>query len=64
MKTTELRNKNLEELKRVEFELIKESFNLTMQKATGQLSKPHHIQKVRKDISRVYTIMSEKGRQK
>lgn len=61
MKTSELRNKSFEELKKVEFELLRESFNLTMQKALGQLSKPHHIQKVRKDIARVYTIMSEKG---
>ncbi len=61
MKASELRQKTVQELKEIESQLLKESFNLRMQKATGQLSKPDQIGKVRKDIARVYTVLSEKG---
>lgn len=61
MKATELRQKSVQELKELESSLLRESFNLHMQKATGQLSKPDQIMKVRRDIARVYTILTEKG---
>lgn len=61
MKAAELRQKSISELKEIESTLLREGFNLSMQKATGQLNKPHQIKKVRKDIARVYTILTEKG---
>jgi large subunit ribosomal protein L29 len=63
MKAIELRQKNVQELKKVESELLREIFNLQMQKVTGQLSKPDQIRKVRRDIARVNTILTEKGEQ-
>ena len=63
MKASELRQKNVQELKEVESGLLRESFNLHMQKATGQLSKSDQIKKVRRDIARVYTVLTEKGGQ-
>ncbi len=63
MKASELRQKTVQELKEVEAGLLRESFNLQMQKATGQLSKPDQIKKVRRDIARVNTVLTEKGGQ-
>lgn len=40
--------------------LLKEQFNLRMQKATGQLSNNAQFKKVRRDIARINTIMNEK----
>jgi len=62
MKATELRQKTVQELLKLEQELHRESFNLHMQKATGQLNKPDQIKKVRKNIARIYTIIGEKGK--
>lgn len=61
MKASELRQKSVEELKKLENELLREGFNLQMQKATGQLSKPDQIKKVRREIARVNTILTEKA---
>ncbi len=63
MKASELRKKTVLELKEVESVLLRESFNLRMQKATGQLNKSDQIKKVRRDIARVYTVMTEKDGQ-
>lgn len=63
MKASELRKKSVQELKEVESGLLREGFNLHMQKATGQLNKPDQIKKVRRDIARVYTVLTEKGGQ-
>ena len=59
MNAQELRKKKSNELKTLLFELKREQFNLRMQKGTGQLSKPSEMKRVRKDISRVKTIMTE-----
>lgn len=61
MKASELRQKTVEELNSMQVELLREQFNLHMQKATGQLSKPDQIRKVRRDIARVNTVITEKG---
>ncbi len=61
MKASELRQKTVQELKETQLGLFREQFNLHMQKATGQLSKPDQIRKVRRDIARINTIISEKG---
>ena len=59
MKATELRQKSQEELGTVLDELLKEQFNLRMQRGTGQLSRPSRMNEVRKDIARIKTIMNE-----
>ena len=40
--------------------LLREQFNLRMQKATGQLAANSKLRKVRRDIARIKTIMNEK----
>jgi large subunit ribosomal protein L29 len=61
MKATELRNKSVEELKEEMLALLKEQFNLRMQKGAGQPPKPDLFRKVRHDIARIKTILKEKG---
>ena len=60
MKTTELRNKSVEELTKKLDELKKDLFMLRMQHATNQLDNPLQLAAVKKDIARVKTIIREK----
>jgi large subunit ribosomal protein L29 len=41
--------------------LLKEQFNLRMQKATGQLANSARMRAVRRDIARLKTVMNEKA---
>ena len=61
MKAKEIREKTENDLKEELLSLHREQFNLRMQKATGQLSKPDQIQKNRRTIARIHTILAEKG---
>jgi large subunit ribosomal protein L29 len=61
MKTTELRQKNKDELQGELVELLKAQFSLRMQNATQQLSNTSQIGKVRRDIARVRTLIREKA---
>lgn len=61
MKASELRAKQVGELKRILVDLHRESFNLRMQKATGQLGQSHQIKVVRRDIARLNMVLAEKG---
>lgn len=60
MKATELREKSVDELQQSLLSLLKDQFNLRMQKATGQLSQTHLIGQVRRDIARVKTVLNQK----
>lgn len=60
MKATELRQKNVEELNKELIALRTEAFNLRVQKSTGQSPKTHLIKKVKLDIARIKTVISEK----
>lgn len=60
MNATELRNKSAAELRTELKGLLREEFNLRMQKATGQLARHHQFQRVRKDIARIKTVLNEK----
>ncbi|APZ44077.1 50S ribosomal protein L29 [Acidihalobacter ferrooxydans] len=62
MNVAELREKSVTELQGELIELRRAQFNLRMQKGAGQLSKPDQVGKVRKDIARVKTVLSEKSR--
>ena len=61
MKSSELRAKDQAQLDQELNELLKAQFSLRMQKATQQLSNSSQIKKVRRDIARVRTILSEKA---
>jgi len=60
MKAIELRQKSKDELSEILLNLSRESFNLKMQKATGQLSRPDQVRKVRRDVARIHTVLKEK----
>jgi large subunit ribosomal protein L29 len=64
MKINDLRKKSETELAEELLGLRKEQFNLRMQRATGQLSRPDQFDKVRKNIARIKTLLGESARQK
>ena len=61
MNAQELRVKNESELREELSGLLQEQFSLRMQRGTGQLTAPHDLRRVRRDIARVQTILNEKG---
>ena len=61
MKASELKDKGVEELNSELKGLLREQFNLRMQKGTGQLSQPHRVSQVRRDIARVKTVLNQKA---
>ncbi|MFH0933037.1 MAG: 50S ribosomal protein L29 [Nitrospirota bacterium] len=63
MKASELRAMTTEELMKKEQDLRKELFNLRFQQATGEIQNPLRIHAVKKDITRVLTIITEKSKQ-
>ncbi len=63
MKANELREKSVSELQDELNGLLREQFNLRMQRGTNQLSQPHRMKAVRRDIARVKTILNQKAEQ-
>lgn len=61
MKANELRDKSVDELKNELLALLKEQFNLRIQKGMGQAPKPNLLKTVRLNIARIKTILNEKG---
>ncbi len=61
MKASELRAKDTTELNNELIELLKAQFSLRMQLATQQLSNTSQLGKVKKDIARVRTILTQKA---
>ena len=59
-KGKELRQRTVEELKTELRNLLREQFNLRMQKATGQLGQTHQLRDVRRNIARHRTLLREK----
>ena len=59
-KIKELKAKSAKELKSQKIDLLKEQFNLRMQKGTGQLTQNHMFKNIRRDIARINTILSAK----
>ncbi len=55
MKATELREKSAQQLNEQLLELLRDQFNLRMQKATGQLGQSHLLKQVKRDIAREKT---------
>jgi len=64
MKASELKNKSAADLHTELLSLTKAQFGLRMQVATQQLTNTSEIRKVRRDIARVKTVLTEKGARK
>jgi len=60
MNAQDMREKNESELREELSGLLREQFNLRMQRGIGQLATPHDIRRVRKDIARIKTVLNEK----
>ena len=60
MEALDLRKKSESELREELTGLLKEQFNLRMQRGIGQLATPHELRRVRRDIARVQTVLNEK----
>lgn len=60
MKASDLRQKTKAELDSMLNDLVRERFNLRMQKGTGQLTKPSEVKRVRHSIARIQTVLNEK----
>lgn len=60
MKAQDLRAKTPAELNQELLALLKEQFNLRMQKGSEQNTKPHLNSRVRRDIARVKTVLRQK----
>ena len=64
MKADELRSLSLENLEKELLALLKAQFGLRMQNSTQQLTNTNQLRNVRRDISRVKTIITELAGQK
>jgi large subunit ribosomal protein L29 len=62
MNAADLRTKSVSELKMELHNLLRERFNLSMQKGSGQLARPDQVKKVRRDIARINTVLTEKSK--
>ena len=60
MNAQDMREKNETELREELSGLLREQFNLRMQRGIGQLATPHDLRRVRRDIARIKTVMNEK----
>lgn len=62
MNLQELREKSIEELEREILKLLREQFNLRMKAAASQLKETDLFKKIRRDIARIKTLLTEKVR--
>ena len=61
MKAKELREKSVQQLNEQLLGLLRDQFNLRMQKATGQLGQSHLLSQVKRDIARVNTVLNQQA---
>ena len=61
MKANELREKYAQQLNEQLLGLLRDQFNLRMQKATGQLGQSHLLSQVKRDIARVKTVLNQQA---
>ncbi|MCC8098249.1 MAG: 50S ribosomal protein L29 [Eubacterium sp.] len=57
----ELNDKTVDELKTALVDAKKELFNLRFQNATNQLNNTARISRVKKDIARIQTVLTQKA---
>ncbi len=60
VKTKDLRAMSIDELEAKLLENKKEQFNLRIQQSTGQLSNTAQIRKVRREIAKINTLITER----
>ena len=60
VKTKDLRAMTIDELETKLTENKKEQFNLRIQQATGQLQNTSNIRKVRREIAKINTLITER----
>lgn len=63
MKATELRQKDIKELKHLLVEQSQQQFKKRMQKGLEQTPNPKDLRRLRRDVARIHTIINEKERQ-
>ena len=61
MKSNELREKPVDELKAALGDELKSQFKLRMQHATGQLNESHKVKETRRNIARIKTVINQKA---
>lgn len=61
MKANELREKSAQQLNEQLLGLLRDQFNLRMQKATSQLGQSHLLSQVKRDIARVKTVLNQQA---
>lgn len=62
MQAIELRGQSIEELDELLLALLREHFNLRLQKSNDQLNRHSQIRVAKRNIARVKTILNEKKR--
>jgi large subunit ribosomal protein L29 len=62
MKIKALREMNLQGLKQEMLALLKEQFNLRVQKSSKQLTQTHQLKRVRRHVARILTVIREQER--
>ena len=61
MKTSELRDLTVDELRQREREMEDQVFRMRIQKSMGQLEVPMKIRTTRRDLARVKTVIRQKS---
>ena len=61
-KNDDLRSKSADELNKELLELRRAQFGLRMQLATQSLTRNSEIQRVKREIARVHTVLTEKAK--
>jgi len=61
MNVNEMKGKTVVELGDELNSLLQEQFSLRMQKGMGQMNDAHELRRVRRDIARIKTVMTEKS---
>ena len=63
MNVNEMKSKTVVELRDELKGLLQEQFSLRMQKGMGQMTNIHELRRVRRDIARIKTVMTEKSQE-
>jgi len=63
MNVNEMKSKTVVELRNELKVLLQEQFNLRMQKGMGQMTNVHELRRVRRDIARIKTVMTQKSQE-
>jgi large subunit ribosomal protein L29 len=64
MKASELKAKSVANLHEELLSLTKAQFGMRMQLATQQMTNTSELRRVRRDVARIKTVLTEKGAQK